>query len=86
MQRNKANNTGVPVPKRELEREMVGDEPYEYYPLGKYIVAAPGVYGGRLTFKYTRRRARGDSSCWTGAYQVGQETALRCGVTDDRER
>jgi len=34
--------------------EIVGGEPYEYYPLGEYIVAAPGVCGGRPTFKYTR--------------------------------
>jgi len=39
---------------RQLVRETVGDEPYEYYPLGDYIVAAPGVCGGRPTFKYTR--------------------------------
>jgi uncharacterized protein (DUF433 family) len=32
----------------------MGDMPYEYYPLGKYIVAAPGVCAGRPTFKYTR--------------------------------
>lgn len=25
-----------------------------YYPLGKYIVRAPGICGGRPTFKYTR--------------------------------
>jgi uncharacterized protein (DUF433 family) len=37
-----------------LLREIVGGESYEYYPLGKYIVAAPGVCGGRPTFKYTR--------------------------------
>jgi uncharacterized protein (DUF433 family) len=37
-----------------LMQEMYGGEPYEYYPLGKYIVAAPGVCGGRPTFKYTR--------------------------------
>lgn len=35
-------------------RETYGGEPYEYYPLGKYVVAAPGVCGGRPTFKYTR--------------------------------
>jgi len=29
-----------------LVREMVGGEPYEYYPLGNHIVAAPGVCGG----------------------------------------
>ena len=34
--------------------ETYGDAPYEYYPIGQYIVAAPGVCGGRLTFKYTR--------------------------------
>ena len=33
---------------------MYGGELYEYYPLGQYIVAAPGVCGGRPTFKYTR--------------------------------
>jgi uncharacterized protein (DUF433 family) len=37
-----------------LEVEMYGGEPYEYHPLGKYIVMAPGVCGGRPTFKYTR--------------------------------
>ena len=37
-----------------LVREIMGGESYEYYPLGQYIVAAPGVCGGRPTFKYTR--------------------------------
>ncbi len=37
-----------------LITEMVGDEPYQYYPFGKYIVRAVGVCGGRPTFKYTR--------------------------------
>jgi len=40
--------------KTKLVREMYGGEWYEYYPLGKYVVAAPGVCGGRPTFKYTR--------------------------------
>ncbi len=40
--------------KKKLLNEIVGGEPYEYYPLGKYIVTAPGVCGGRPTFKYTR--------------------------------
>ena len=35
-------------------QEVFGGEPYEYYPLGRYIVSAPGVCGGRPTFKYTR--------------------------------
>ena len=39
---------------KRLIRETVGDMPYEYYSLGKHIVAAPGVCGGRPTFKYTR--------------------------------
>ena len=39
---------------KKLVREVVGGEPYEYYPLGDYIVAAPGICGGRPTFKYTR--------------------------------
>jgi len=38
-------------------RETVGGEPYDYRPLGQYVVAAPGVCGGRPTFKYTRLEA-----------------------------
>ena len=38
----------------ELVVEMVGGEPYEYYPLGEHVVRAVGVCGGRPTFKYTR--------------------------------
>ena len=37
-----------------LMTEMVGGEPYQYYPLGDYVVRAVGVCGGRPTFKYTR--------------------------------
>jgi uncharacterized protein (DUF433 family) len=37
-----------------LITEMVGGEPYQYYPLGEYIVRAIGVCGERPTFKYTR--------------------------------
>jgi uncharacterized protein (DUF433 family) len=39
---------------KKLVREVVGGEPYEYYPLGRHVVVAPGVCGGRPTFKYTR--------------------------------
>ena len=39
---------------KKLVREMVRGKPYEYYPLGKYVVAAPGICGGRPTFKHTR--------------------------------
>lgn len=38
----------------QLTREIVGGEWYEYVPLGEHVVAAPGVCGGRPTFKYTR--------------------------------
>jgi len=37
-----------------LITEIVGDEPYQYYPLGNYVVRAPEVCNGRPTFKYTR--------------------------------
>jgi hypothetical protein len=40
--------------KHELVCETVGGEPYEYYPLGEYVVIAPGVCGSEPTFKYTR--------------------------------
>ena len=40
--------------RKQIVCEIVGGEPYEYYPLGRYIVAAPGVCGGRPTFKHTR--------------------------------
>ena len=39
---------------RKLSQEIIGGEPYEYYPLGQHIVSAPGICGGRPTFKYTR--------------------------------
>jgi uncharacterized protein (DUF433 family) len=40
--------------KNELTRELYGGEWYEYVPLGNHVVVAPGVCGGRPTFKYTR--------------------------------
>lgn len=43
--------------KSDLVVEEYGGEPYEYYPLGEHIVMAPGVCGGRPTFKYTRLEA-----------------------------
>ena len=42
----------------ELVREMWGEDVYEYVPLGEYVVAAPGICGGRPTLKYTRMDAR----------------------------
>lgn len=46
--------TKTSIKQGKLVQEIVGDEAYEYYPLGEYIVAAPGICGGRPTFKYTR--------------------------------
>ena len=34
--------------------EIIEGEAYQYYPLGKHVVRAVGVCGGRPTFKYTR--------------------------------
>lgn len=39
---------------KKLVQEIRGGEPYEYYPLGRHVVVAPGICGGRPTFKYTR--------------------------------
>jgi len=39
---------------RKLVREMSAESAYEYYPIGKHVVIAPGVCGGRPTFKGTR--------------------------------
>lgn len=41
-----------------LVREVQGDDVYEYYPLGEHVVIAPGVCGGRPTFKGTRIEVR----------------------------
>ncbi len=62
-------NPRVRSKKPRLVRENYGGEIYEYYPLGEYVVVAPGVCGGRPTFKYTRlevsvilaRLSQGDS-------------------------
>ena len=50
--------SGVSSPTDPLMRELYADDVYEYHPLGKYIVAAPGICGGRPTFKYTRIEVR----------------------------
>ncbi len=38
----------------EPKTEIIDGEPYRFYPLGDHVVRAPGVCGGRPTFKYTR--------------------------------
>jgi uncharacterized protein (DUF433 family) len=37
-----------------LVRETRAGHTYEYYPVGRFLVIAPGVCGSRLTFKGTR--------------------------------
>ncbi len=57
---------------RQLVRENYGSEEYEYYPLGEYVVAAPGVCGGRPTFKYTRIEAAGALNLIAAGYTIAQ--------------
>ena len=40
-----------------IRKELAGTV-YSYYPLGRHIVIAPGVCGGRPTFKGTRLEVR----------------------------
>ena len=40
-------------------REDINGVVYEYVPLGKYIVSAPGICRGRPTFKNTRIEVAG---------------------------
>jgi uncharacterized protein (DUF433 family) len=40
--------------KRQVIREEIAGAVYEYIPLAKFVVSAPGVCRGRPTFKYTR--------------------------------
>jgi uncharacterized protein (DUF433 family) len=42
-----------------LITEIVGEKPYQYYPLGEYVVRAIGVCEERPTFKYTRIEVTG---------------------------
>jgi uncharacterized protein (DUF433 family) len=44
----------APLTKSQLIREIVNGQPYDFLPLGNHVVRAPGICGGRPTFKYTR--------------------------------
>ncbi len=46
------------IEKPQLVIEIMGGEEYRYYPLSEYIVAAPGVCGGRPTIKGRRLDVR----------------------------
>ena len=76
------------MPKRKrreppLVREMLGGEPYEYYPLGEYVVSAPGVCGGRPTFKETRFEVQVVMELLAGGWNVDRILSeyQRTGVT-----
>ena len=43
----------------QMIREQIGEEWYEYIPLGKFVVSAPEVCRGRPTFKHTRIEVSG---------------------------
>lgn len=57
---------------KKLIRELVGGEPYEYYAVGRHIVVAPGVCGGRPTFKYTRIDVRHALNLLAAGYTVAR--------------
>jgi uncharacterized protein (DUF433 family) len=61
--------------KRKLVREMFGGEPYEYYRIGRYIVSAPGICGGRPTFKFTRIDVRHALALLTAGRSVEEVAA-----------
>jgi len=44
---------------RLVREELADGQVYEYIPLGKHVVSAPGVCRGRPTFKYTRIEVAG---------------------------
>jgi len=56
--------------RRQLVRELVGGETYDYYPLGKHIVSCPEVCRGRPTFKYTRIEVAGVLEMLAAGYTV----------------
>ena len=59
----------------EFITETVNGEPYQFIPLGTYVVASPGVCGGRPTLKYTRMDAR-----WVMAYLQNGRTLKELSV------
>jgi uncharacterized protein (DUF433 family) len=57
---------------RELVREDVGGDCYEYYPLGTHVVSAPGVCDGEPTFKYTRIGVRHALELLSGGWTASE--------------
>jgi uncharacterized protein (DUF433 family) len=80
----------------ERVQEIIGDQVYEYIPMGTYVVRAEGVCGSRPTFKHTRieitgalaRLAAGESleSIVSGyAGRVSKEAVLEANEIMTRE-
>lgn len=59
----------------ELVREVVGGAPYEYYPLGEFVVIAPGVCCGRPTFKYMRLEVSGVLALLSEGWSIAKVAA-----------
>jgi uncharacterized protein (DUF433 family) len=57
MKRAATNRTSAPRGLK-LVRETTSQGVYEFYPIGRYVVIAPGVCGGRPTFRGTRVEVR----------------------------
>ena len=53
MKRARTNVT-LSMPGLKLVREATAEGVYEYFPIGQYVVIAPGICGGRPTFRGTR--------------------------------
>src|SRR5438874_13229000 len=67
--------------KQRLVHEKLADgQVYEYFPLGKYVVSAPGVCRGRPTFKYTRIEVAGVLE------RLAAGHAIEALITDSRGR
>jgi len=55
-----------------LIRELRAGSPYEYYPVGRFVVMAPGVCGGRPTFKGTRVEVQTILDCLRAGRQISE--------------
>lgn len=54
----------------EMTHEIFGDDTYDYYALGEYVVSCPEVCRGRPTFKYTRIEAVAAVDMLAAGYSV----------------
>jgi uncharacterized protein (DUF433 family) len=55
-----------------LVRETTAGQTYEYYPVGRFVVIAPGVCGGRPTFKGTRVEVQTIMDCLRAGRDIHQ--------------